>query len=343
MDHTRVSRRVLPLIRSISFLERFLLTSPLKLCHHILGFLSKPDLVSLGCSSSICKEFVDVYSRVAWNIDAYLTPWFDDPQIFRSLMAFTGAVISGSQALRFFDRLPPDTCRDLDIFVRPAGAMSLTSRPSDIDETYPIITDILSLSSTKRFCRGGGAQGIIAVFDFEKPQPEAGCPNLKVQIIVVAQHPVHHIVYNFHSTIVINYVTYREAVSVFPKTTFLKRVGYVTSRRSLGNAPKPSWIVKYEKRGYTFDLHSRHPSVELADRSTGDNRCWRIAFDSDEPNAEIEAEANNAIYGPLGLDELKFELSWVPEEENGRLPVRFRLGIYEPELWDYIFPWHMLH
>ncbi|KAF5325801.1 hypothetical protein D9611_000602 [Ephemerocybe angulata] len=343
------STRSRPLTCGLSTIEKFLLLSSNSLRNQLFLWLSKPDIVQLSCASSILKEYATIYSEGAWNINTFLEPWFQPPTIFRGVMAVSGAVVSGSQALRFFDRQSPNIACDLDIYVRLAGAMTIivylleSGYRRDVQLRgggYPLLSDLQSLSTTKRFCSGGGPQGLLAVFDFDKPGP--GSTMLKAQVIVLAQDPIHHVLHNFHSTLVMNFITYREAVAIFPRTTFLKRVGYISSRRRIGDIQKPMWRTKYEKRGFTFDTQSLRPSIELAARSLGDSRCWTILFKDLGRHSVIGLDATYSIYRIPELDKIKFDLSWIPEGGLGHATDRFRLGIYEPELWDYIYPWHIL-
>ncbi|KAF6752406.1 hypothetical protein DFP72DRAFT_849880 [Ephemerocybe angulata] len=352
----------------------------------LFDLLTRPELVRLSCTSSTVKEYVDIYSEDAWNISNFLDLWFDSPYEFRSYMALTGAVLTGSQAIRFFDRRQPDPSSDLDIVTRIGGTMSLclyleeqgyvrVARSREAEDEYPLLDDVLSLSSTKRFCSGSGGSGILGIFDFEKgsfpPFSNGSWQRVKVQVITVTQSPIWHIIHTFHSTLAMNYITYKEAVAVFPKATFLDRVAYPSSRKKFGEDWTPQWKTKYERRGFRFDTRSRKPALKLGDRSTKDKQCWRVPLNDRaetfgqrcvwrgshmgaiqcSPHARelsnyggdiaIRLGENTSVYAQSEEEEFNFELSWVPEGEYPT-PKRYRLGIYEPEIWDYLYPWHIL-
>ncbi|KAF6755987.1 hypothetical protein DFP72DRAFT_306623 [Ephemerocybe angulata] len=348
--------RYIPIERSLSQLERFLLRSPESTWRRICHLLTKPELGRLGQTSNVLSEYVSIYTQEAWDINDFLGTWFSDPCVFRSALAYAGAVITGSQALRYLDRLHPSNSSDLDIVTRLGGAMTLclylqeqgytrVARTFDRLDDYPLVTDLLSMASSKRFCSGGGSHGILGIFDFVKPHFQRrleDLPNLKVQVIVVTQNPIEHIVLTYHSTLVMNYITHREAVSVFPASTFLDRVGYVSSRKKLGPGWDATWKRKYESRGFRFDTKSLHPKLQFGNRSTSDSLCWRVSFDDVDEDSLIALEESRGVYGPEIFDPVRFEMSWITDPDASTAELRFRVGVYEPEIWDYLFPWHLL-
>ena len=84
----------------------------IKLCDH----LSIAEIVAL---TRTCKKYADLYQYllpVQWNVDRKLSCFVRDPYGFRSQMAKTDALISGSFAFQFFERTSWKPS-DLDIFV----------------------------------------------------------------------------------------------------------------------------------------------------------------------------------------------------------------------------------
>ncbi|KAF6742988.1 hypothetical protein DFP72DRAFT_829185 [Ephemerocybe angulata] len=261
----------------LAHIERFLILPDPRIRTRLLDGLTIPDVLQLGKTSSIIRDVVDLYVQTRWNIEQFLGMWFGDPASFRATLAFTGAVVSGSQALRFMDRLPPAPKSDLDIVTRVGGVTALArflessgytlvEREPHPQDKYPMLIDVLSITSSKRFCNGGGKDGIIEIFDFERPtygRLNQYTPVTKVQIIAVSQHPVHHIVYTYHSTAVMNYISHKEAVSVFPRATLVEKIAYPSSRETLGQMWNPPWKVKYEKRGYLVETSNPRPRLTL--------------------------------------------------------------------------------
>lgn len=58
------------------------------------------------------------FNRRAFNVNRHLGRFFQNPLAFRSLQAQTGALISGSSALQFFDRETYEDS-DLDVYLHP--------------------------------------------------------------------------------------------------------------------------------------------------------------------------------------------------------------------------------
>ncbi|KAF6747813.1 hypothetical protein DFP72DRAFT_821264 [Ephemerocybe angulata] len=198
----------------LSPFERFLASSQITLHAKLFDRMPAGDLMRLSKTSTVLREVMEIYQQKRWNIDRFLGCWFWDSGTFRATLARTGAVISGSQALRFMDRLGPSPRSDLDIITRVGGVLALTryveshgytrvERPRNPNEDYPLIADVLSMTTSNNFCVGGGTDGIIDIFDFERPTSgdiSRFSPVLKVQIIAVAQNPVHHLIYTYHSS-----------------------------------------------------------------------------------------------------------------------------------------------
>ncbi|KAF5336601.1 hypothetical protein D9611_006612 [Ephemerocybe angulata] len=335
-----------------SGLETLLVSSPPSITRRIFDAMSKPELVSLTLTSSKLRTVVTGYERQAWDIDTFLGLWFRNVVTFKAALAFAGAVVGGSQVVRFFERLPPNPRSDLDVITRVGGVFALSrllesqgysriDRRPEQDEEYPLVTDILALTSSKSFCRGGGRDGIIQIFDFVKDLDaplDDDTNSLKVQVIVVAQHPIHHIIHTFHSTLVMNFITHKEAVSLFPRSSFIDAVAYPNSKHRLGFGWNPHWKRKYEGRGYRVSIDDPQPKVSLGRRSAKDMHSWCIPFPA---NTLLIREEERGYYMPLNVDEVCFEVSLLHEPGRSRRHV-FRIGIFEPEVWDYLYPWHIL-
>lgn len=136
-------------------------------------------------------------------------------------MARTGAVVTGSQVIRFFDCQPPNPHSDLDVITQVSGVLDLclfleTNRYSCLyrkngpkngrgkPDDYPMLTSAFMLASSFQFLSGGGRTGIVEIIDFVKLRPSADWVGAevshKVQLIVVLQTPIEHIVFGFHSS-----------------------------------------------------------------------------------------------------------------------------------------------
>lgn len=84
----------------------------------IFSCLTPVGLIRMALVSRAVHSAIKEFKRRAYNINKRLAYYFDDPLSFRSLMARTHMVISGSFALQFFDRsFYPNS--DLDLYIRP--------------------------------------------------------------------------------------------------------------------------------------------------------------------------------------------------------------------------------
>ncbi len=84
----------------------------------VLDTLSPLELLRYSQTCKAAKSNVQVYMEHAFSVDRLLGRYFTPPEIlrFRELQCLTGALISGSTAVQFFDRATyPDS--DLDVYV----------------------------------------------------------------------------------------------------------------------------------------------------------------------------------------------------------------------------------
>lgn len=258
-----------------------------------LIFSCLPPLAVIYCSRTCrllyraCKDF----NQRSYNITKHLAYFFNNPSWFRSIQASTGAVISGSNAIQFFDRSFYDTS-DLDIFVGQSFAMEIARwliesegyfyRPFGSDNadiakslTFTPIgrNDINGRSLHSHEYRG---TGMSRIFEFLREG------NKKIQLITTIVSPLHCIL-SFHSTCVMNFITFEGAYSLYPIATFQNRetitVGPVGERE--GRA-----LAKYAIRGWTVyagnwdDNTLRRVLFFDKRRHILDRHTWIIQFDT---------------------------------------------------------------
>lgn len=75
-----------------------------------------------------------------------------------------------------------------------------------------------------------------------------------------------------------NYISHREAVSMFQNNTFIKRTFYPSSREYLGPNWNPMWAQEYRDKGFRVLINKRAAPVHLGKRFTKDQRSWVIKF-----------------------------------------------------------------
>jgi hypothetical protein len=85
----------------------------------ILSTLTPVEIYRLSITGRILYDAAQGYRRRAFQINNLLVPFFKDTGVesFRRLQQRTGTLISGSQALHFFNRTAPDIESDMDIYV----------------------------------------------------------------------------------------------------------------------------------------------------------------------------------------------------------------------------------
>jgi hypothetical protein len=123
----------------------------------------------------------------------------------------TSAVISGSQAVNFMDRRPPDENRDLDIFVHVSDFQRLGQFVLSQNYRYDANSSLHStvsyanlegrkeriLSNRWRLERCRERKSIVAVLNFYARPPRRFH---QVQLVVVAVDPIRFIITRFHSS-----------------------------------------------------------------------------------------------------------------------------------------------
>ncbi|KIM29370.1 hypothetical protein M408DRAFT_68065 [Serendipita vermifera MAFF 305830] len=82
----------------------------------IYRHLSVADILSLNLVCSAVYAAVRKWLPAAYNVENHFRRFFDDPLSFRVMQARTGTIVSGSNALQFFERTYyPGS--DLDLYV----------------------------------------------------------------------------------------------------------------------------------------------------------------------------------------------------------------------------------
>ncbi|KAJ3535570.1 hypothetical protein NMY22_g6423 [Coprinellus aureogranulatus] len=318
-----------------STFERILISIP-DAIFKTLGPLKPNEIQRLARCSSILFHIVAFYTDSAWNLPQFLKTWVENPIKFLAVLESCNAVISGSQALRFMDRLPPVLHNDLDIYTRIGGLPTIhrsLTRDGYVaytrggNQISSIAQHLSYLVSSKRFRRSLCYPGILGVYDYFKILPDnthtGPDPALKVQIIVVNITPMRFIVQRFHSTAVMNLITSRQAISLFPKSTFLSRRSYAT--QALDNPKACDWAQKYRERGFDVVSSLKQPfpsdAVEGA-RYVGDQHSWVITFD--EPLYQDIGSELERIYGEDHPSMVRFRVQFL---RCGDVPDAWRISL----------------
>ncbi|KAI5896036.1 uncharacterized protein SCHCODRAFT_02491722 [Schizophyllum commune H4-8] len=98
-----------------------------------------------------------------------------------------------------------------------------------------------------------------------------------VQVILVRTSAIDAIM-NFHSTIVMNVITFRSAYSFFPRSTFIKKIGICFDEDISQSA-----AAKYTSRGWSLvneldeaEYYELGGEIRRGERYVGDSWTWTI-------------------------------------------------------------------
>ncbi|KAG8850658.1 hypothetical protein FRB91_008868 [Serendipita sp. 411] len=277
---------------------------------------SQPSVADIISLSKVCKA--TYYAVKAWfpsvyNINSHLKKFFGNlgnVLAFRSLQAATGTIISGSQALQFFDRTyyPGSDldiyvpCRDVTIVGNFFLSIGYLFEPNEKQLESEFGTDcqqyLAHISSREPRTpvpeqedededeeREYDWRFVAGVINFTKKVIPDGREKLKVQLMVIEpQSSPLACILHFHSTLVMNLITHDRAYSLFPRATFIKRTGItIESTDRLGAVSRA--YGKYTMRDFKISLHSQplNDSNQLlifGPRWVGDSETWTIKLNT---------------------------------------------------------------
>ncbi|KAI0061378.1 hypothetical protein BV25DRAFT_1826890 [Artomyces pyxidatus] len=269
-----------------------------RICAHS----SPVNIIHLSRTCKLANASVREYYRRAYSINRHLERWFQDPLAFRRLQQRTTTLISGSCALQFFDRtFYPES--DLDLFTPwnqvPEVAVWLVGAgyvymqvqgqkpPFDLARTQD---DWLQRDSDASSDISGpdfyplSAFNVIKVYTFYKIGRTVDAAHLKVQIIGTSIAPIASVL-KFHSTCVMNAISYSTAYALYPWHTFEERCSLITPTVGL---EQQQALQKYAQRGWGMESASDYGWwFELSSTGTAytrwidDRHTWAIPLSLD--------------------------------------------------------------
>ncbi|TRM55196.1 hypothetical protein BD626DRAFT_352223, partial [Schizophyllum amplum] len=241
------------------------------------------DLISYSLVCRDTRRTVDNYKRRAYRLHRVLCRFmsYDDVDRFRVLQTLTGAVVSGSIALQFLDRVNYSAC-DMDVYTDVHHVYEVFAFFSNIGYLYqPRISharDAMDEEAVPTNEVGYKIRSVAGVYNFTRPS----CPTAKVQLII-ARHAVIDVILDFHScnshhlAVVMNIITHYAAYSLYPYETFIARRGLCLNKE-YGAASRPI-LDKYRDRGWRM----LHRVVDAAGsqfaegtRFVGDRMTWVV-------------------------------------------------------------------
>ncbi|KAJ7040617.1 hypothetical protein C8F04DRAFT_1253937 [Mycena alexandri] len=245
----------------LSRLEATLLYSETVL-FRLLSFLSLQDIVVCSSLSSIILNVIRYYKSVVWNPDVFFRPWFNvEPEIFRSTLNICGAVVAGSQINQFLDRTRYENS-DMDIFLRIGGLQRMGEwlaaqgyRFVSSSTSYGAFRRTVARLSTRLVIASASNDTVKGVFNYERYVASTEVVyHQRIQLAVVNMNPIHHVLFDFHSTAVMNHMVSDAVVSVFPRSTFLLCKSYVSKSTPETAERSEQWRAKYRERGWVDGL-----------------------------------------------------------------------------------------
>ncbi|KAJ7178785.1 hypothetical protein C8R43DRAFT_942385 [Mycena crocata] len=330
-------------LHKLSTFEATLLSAPEPLLLRILSFWTVQDIIASDTLSSIFHDIVRYYRTRTWNPDVFFRYWFiDHPSSFRNMLKHCGAIVSGSQMIQFFDRVTYFDS-DMDIFLRLGGIHPMTrwleTQGYTFDAITPKYTSVsqsvqqalkkkMTLKPTLR------EDPINTVYNYKRFIASTTIIYAqKIQLITVDLNPIRHILFDFHSTAVMNYMTSDTAVSVFPTSTFIHRKSYMARSRSETENRTIHWQDKYKKREFRLiQKRSRgdHRDLILGKRSSADRYAWIVEMELQNPSAPLpKTPETNSIYGGFETN-IRFEvLNW----RTGATHTNSFARVAEPGIW----------
>ncbi|KAK1223767.1 hypothetical protein PQX77_013291 [Marasmius sp. AFHP31] len=217
----------------------------------IFDELSVTDLVHFAQTCKSAKAETERYYQSGFSINRLLLPYFtyNEIQDFRMVQAYTGALISGSTALQYFERIRYEDS-DLDLYVEDRHAKVLadflesvgyTFKPKPSQRQDLTLTSALEGTDDENECKyGPGLKGIRGIFSLTK-----GKRNIQ---IITAKDSTMEVIFNFHcsefhldynharpnpsdfgivAAVVMNVISYSHAYCMFAKATLEQRTGLV--------------------------------------------------------------------------------------------------------------------
>ncbi|KAL5514377.1 hypothetical protein ACEPAG_2465 [Sanghuangporus baumii] len=259
---------------------------------------SPATVLRLGRTCRLAHFAMRDYMDRVFDINKHLKRFFSYPLSFRVMQAQTGAIVSGSSALQFMGRMVyPQS--DLDIFVAIRNAQEVCDwivyhggkgyrfTPTD----RQVARGILDVATALEIhgCNDQYEHNPIATEDWNfycknkravlnfMSEDDERC----VQVIVTHNTPMECVL-SFHSTVVMNLITYCAAYSLYPKATFEQGLMLPCDAREVHHE---SGLWKYRMRGWeSANQDSVAPPLSdpkkhtfvLGKRCVGDESTWII-------------------------------------------------------------------
>ncbi|KAF7967013.1 hypothetical protein HWV62_36235 [Athelia sp. TMB] len=263
------------------------------------------EIFSFRRTCRLGRRATDSYTARAFSVNRSLLRFFDKPESFRSLQERTNTLISGSFALAVLDRtIYPDS--DLDLYTHPGYAPTVAEWLSQ--EGYRLVRRHVAAdggaggSGTKSHVeldwrekvvdnwRGITQLGILEPEDdipFLEPYEHLSemhavytwhkCKDDQVRVVQVMSCKTCPLacILTFHSTVVQNVISHRASYALYPKATFVSRIGVPLEAVNDRHARA---LEKYKDRGWTINADFMRDRIQefqpQQKRRVGDAYSW---------------------------------------------------------------------
>ncbi|KAI1638414.1 hypothetical protein F4809DRAFT_599895 [Biscogniauxia mediterranea] len=230
-----------------------------------------------------------------WDINVKLGRFVKDPVGFRSQLGRSDALISGSFALQFFERVVwPEA--DLDIMVQDGESLDGLAKLLIEKEGYEMVgernfsedDDEVLGYRTGDFPDMKKTQTYMYRKKYSIAWKESNDTGRKVQLIATYGPPVQAILRGYYTTALVNFISWNKAYSIFPRSTFLS---HETVPLKVMDEYFGTLHSKYSRRGWRMRTESvmveglslPDPLGSLAkkgNRRVGDRDTWIIKLDT---------------------------------------------------------------
>ncbi|KAL1671989.1 hypothetical protein EV122DRAFT_295171 [Schizophyllum commune] len=293
----------------------------------ICSCLEQKDLLNYSLVCKDTRRAVRAYSSCAFRLYHSLRKFMaeGDVMAFRSVMRRTGTIISGSVAVHYFARTPVRDS-DLDLYTEGRHARELFDFIHGLGYVYKpresqdkMLNDALVRAINQFAVRDEAIYNQSAILDaFSFIRGPA-----IIQVMVVFESAIDAVL-DFHSTVVMNAITFRSAYSFFPYNTFIRRTG-VRFINDVEDGP----IEKYTQQGWrlrrtvpTAMFEHMRREMSGAIRYVGDSSTWTIDLD----------KTSAALPDPILFN--SWQMHWTGRPGVLTMPEIRRLLYVGPRCWS---------
>ncbi|KAL1711811.1 hypothetical protein EV715DRAFT_297672 [Schizophyllum commune] len=293
----------------------------------LCSFLNQADMISYSLVCKNALRAVRSYNAIAYRLCHSLAKFMSENEVlaFRETMRQTGTLISGSVAIHYFARTPVGDS-DLDLYTEGRHARQLFDFILGLGYTYrPRRSQEIDLDSSLIRARNLFAVRDDAIYDqraildaFSFVRGDA-----IIQVMIAVESAIDTIL-DFHSTPVMNFISFRSAYSLFPGNTFMKNAG-IRFIDEYDDNP----IEKYTARGWRFTgtthintLARMGEEICAPVRFVGDRYTWIIDLD----------DSASFVVDPVLFN--SWELTWTYRASELIHPEIRRFSYIGPNAWS---------